>query len=110
MTTTPTRDPHPALTGLLAENPDIVDRIFEYLLEQIPAIAEVAPDIDKAKAGIREELGGESHWVRTGRAAEQAAKGREVLRLFNGRNAAEVARSLGISKSTVYRRIKQPGA
>jgi DNA-directed RNA polymerase specialized sigma subunit len=32
-----------------------------------------------------------------------------VARLFNGRNATEVARVLKISRITVYRLLKQPG-
>ena len=34
----------------------------------------------------------------------------QVLSLFNGRNATEVARCLNISRATVYRLLKQPGA
>jgi Mor family transcriptional regulator len=33
----------------------------------------------------------------------------EVMVLFNGRNAAEVARRLNISRASVYRIIKTPG-
>ncbi|WP_373995244.1 helix-turn-helix domain-containing protein [Massilia sp. WG5] len=36
----------------------------------------------------------------------QTAKGRGAY-LFNGRNASEVARKLGIGRATVYRIIKQ---
>jgi DNA-directed RNA polymerase specialized sigma subunit len=34
---------------------------------------------------------------------------RKALALFNGRNAREVARRLGISRPHVYRLLKQPG-
>ena len=34
----------------------------------------------------------------------------EVLRTFNSRNATELARRLQVSRATVYRWIKQPGA
>ena len=34
---------------------------------------------------------------------------RQVLRLFNGCNATEVARELNVGRATVYRVLKQAG-
>ena len=48
--------------------------------------------------------------VAPGSVAERERITAEVLRVFNGRNAAEVARRLGIGRATVYRIIKQEGS
>jgi DNA invertase Pin-like site-specific DNA recombinase len=40
-------------------------------------------------------------------AAEQRAQ--QILELFNGRNAREVARAIGCGRATVYRVLKQHG-
>lgn len=83
---------------------DLVDGIFAYLLELLPEIRGQAPEI---KSTIRRHIGGREHYVRAESVADRTA--REVLRLFNGRNATEVARRLNISRATVYRCLKQPG-
>ena len=83
---------------------DLVDRIFDYVLEQLP---EMAPRAEEVKAAIRVEFQGEETYVR-GRARGELA--RQVLSIFNGRNAREVARRLNIGRSTVYRIIKQAGS
>lgn len=85
---------------------DLVDRIFGLLLELRPDISEFAREM---KDEIRREWGGQKHYVRGNRDAEFARKTAEVLRLFNGRNATEVARKVGISRTDVYRYLKQPG-
>lgn len=108
--------PTPALDGLIAADPDLVDRIFEYILSD-PALAlairntstEHQKSISKLKAAVRAEFRGEECYI-----AGRAATARQetvvtVLSLFNGRNATEVARRLGISRATVYRYLKQPG-
>lgn len=45
------------------------------------------------------------------RAYEMTAAERDdkVRRMFNGRNATEIARVLGIGRATVYRILKRPG-
>jgi transcriptional regulator of acetoin/glycerol metabolism len=91
-------------------DPDLVDRIFDYVLDLLPELAGREADI---KTAIREEFGGEEQYVRSGQADQRAVRSRalaaEVLSLFNGRNATEVARSLRISRATVYRLLKQSG-
>ena len=52
------------------------------------------------------EFAGEEVYIPKRNSKDVAA---EVLRLFNGRNATEVARRLGIHRATVYRYLKQPG-
>ena len=59
------------------------------------------------KRALRGEFAQEQVYIRGRmRRAELVDK---VLRLFNGVNACEVARTLNISRATVYRSLKQPG-
>lgn len=88
-----------------AADPDLVDRIFEYILEQLPEIAGRHHEIKQA---IRSEFAKQRAYVRE-RRLTGAPLALEVARLFNGRNATEVARELQISRATVYRLLKQPG-
>jgi transcriptional regulator of acetoin/glycerol metabolism len=105
--------PPDSLQTMITEDPDLVDRIFDYLLETMPQLAGNIVSVDAAKEAVRAEFGGmrgvhirRSTGTRSERSAETA---RAVLRLFNGSNATEVARRLHISRATVYRAIKQPG-
>ena len=86
---------------------DLVDRIFELLAETLPPDL----DLDEARRAIRAEFGGETAHVHKIAPAEKAEHWRklrhEVLRLFNGRNASEIARKLGVSRPFVYRVLKQ---
>lgn len=102
---TPTRQPD-AFNALLQADPDFVDRVFDYLLAEFPQIA--GPKFGDVKRALRDELGGERVYVPTRSAAERQQLARQVLSLFNGRNATEVARRLSISRATVYRLLKQP--
>jgi len=86
--------------------PDLVDRIFDYIIEQIPEIAERHPDFKRA---VRNEFAMQLGYVRRRSIEEVQALAPEVARLFNGRSATEVARILNISRATVYRLLKQPG-
>ena len=86
--------------------PDIVDRIFDYIVEQIPELAAGHPDVKRA---VRNEFAMQFGYVRRRSIEEQQALAPEVARLFNGRSATEVARILNISRATVYRLLKQPG-
>lgn len=99
------------LDTLIRTEPDLVDRIFDYILSD-PAMAaamrgmrsRAADPVDELKAAVRAEFQGEECYI-AGRKVQAA----QVLALFNGRNASEVARRLDISRATVYRHIKQPG-
>jgi hypothetical protein len=88
-------------------DPDLVDRIFDYLLAEFPQIA--GDRFARAKQAVRDEFRGEEVYIAARPLTERQRLVNEVLRLFNGRNAREVARRLGIGKTTVYRIIKQPG-
>lgn len=86
---------------------DLVDRIFEYLLEEFPQIA--GPGFAKAKKAVRAEFAGERPYIASKTEADRHALAVTVLGMFNGRNAREIARRLGIGRTTVYRIIKQAG-
>lgn len=101
MSNSPTKE----LDALLAESPDLVDRIFEYLLTEFPQIAGNAERVQKAEAAVRAEFAGEEVYIQKRSSRDLA---REILQHFNGRNATEVARRLGVSRRTVYRYLKQP--
>lgn len=99
------------LDSLIRSEPDLVDRIFDYILSD-PAMAAAmrgmrsreADPVDGLKAAVRNEFLGERCYV-----TDRNATAEQILALFNGRNATEVARRLNISRATVYRHIKQPG-
>jgi Mor family transcriptional regulator len=103
-----TRHRTPArLNALIAQDPDLVDRIFEYLLAEFPQLA--GAKFAEAKEAVRDEFAGQEAYIpqRAPSARQQLAQ--QVLSLFNGRNATEVARRLQISRATVYRILKQEG-
>lgn len=102
-----TRVVTPQLDALIAANPDLVDRIFEYIVQEVPGIA--APRLAQLKIDIRAEFAGEDHYIPKRPVTERQALVAQVLALFNGRNASELARTLQISRATVYRVLKQPG-
>lgn len=87
-------------------DPDLVDRVFDYLRSLLPELAEREGDIKRA---VRAEFAGQRAYIRSQQAGADHKLAIEVLRLFNGRNAREIGRKLRISKSTVYRLLKQPG-
>lgn len=108
----------PELQALLKAEPGLVDRIFDYILSD-PAMSAalqkfgsegMSPaDVNRLKASVvpkvEAEFAGE-----TVRILKRRGLHLQVLALFDGRNASEVARRLRISRATVYRVIKQPGA
>jgi Mor family transcriptional regulator len=106
VTPAPARSPTPALDALIEGEPDFVDRIFEYLLSEFPQLA--GPRLAEIKQDVRHEFSGPVYIPHTPPTARQQ-RAKEVLALFNGRNATEVARRLQISRATVYRLLKQEG-
>ena len=88
-----------------AAEPDLVDRMLEMLVREVPALKPRAEEIAQA---LRGEFAGEDVYIRR-RAGPPAALVVEVLRRFNGRNVTEVARELRISRATVYRMLRQGG-
>lgn len=90
----------PKLDALLAQDPDLIDDIFRFLVKEHP---ELAGHEAKTKASLRKEFGGESYYVAKRSATDLTQR---VLGLWNGRNATTVARELGISRGSVYRHLK----
>ncbi len=107
-TTTATRQPAPAAAPTSTTpdvDADLVDRIFDYLRTHVPDFQVPADQLDQAKAAVRAEFGGDRAHIRK----RSTDLGSKILARFNGRNATEVARSLNISRGTVYRHLKQAG-
>jgi Mor family transcriptional regulator len=86
------------------DNPDLVDAIFAFIETEFPDMASRTAVL---KEEVRREFSGIEIYIPRRSVAERERITAEVLRVFNGRNAAEVARRLGIGRATVYRIIKQ---
>ena len=99
-------DHTPKLTALIQAEPDLVDRIFDYIMAELP---QIAASVQKHKAAVRAEFKGEECYIASRPPTARQHTTAQVLALFNGRNATEVARRLQISRATVYRVLKQPG-
>jgi len=84
--------------------PDLVTAIFEVLIETYPDLTEIR---EEGEAAVRHRLLGLRGTVLPRPNSEAMAT--RVLSLFNGRNAREVARKLGIGRASVYRYLKQAG-
>lgn len=85
-------------------DPDLVDEIFDLVVSWIPELSAKRFEI---MAAVRAKFAGERAYIKRTNITEQLAV--EFLSNFNGRNATEVARRLGIGRSSVYRLLKQPG-
>lgn len=84
---------------------DLVTAMFDLLEETHPDV--IKPHRDVLEADVRHYMKGARGTIMDKPDSETRA--RRVLALFNGRNAREVARKLGIGKTSVYRYIKQAG-
>lgn len=99
--------PHPQLDALIEQEPDLVDRIFEYLVRELPELT--GSKAQEVKRALRDEFKGEEVYIPARDATARQRMVSQVFTLFNGRNAREVARELGVSRATVYRCLKQSG-
>ena len=99
-------DPTPKLAALIQAEPDLVDRIFDYIMAELP---EIAASVQKHKDAVRAEFASQRCYIPSRPATARQQTVSQVLSLFDGRNATEVARRLQISRATVYRVLKQPG-
>lgn len=109
-------NPTPELQKLLDAEPDLLDLMLDYLFSDPALSAAVAricgdpgakrAELDKA---MRPLFKGDVQRIRTRSMTERQNIAQQVLALFNGRNATEVARRLKISRASVYRFLKQPG-
>lgn len=89
--------------------PDLVDRMFDYLVELLPEIRHSNESLERVQAALRKEFAGQEVYIPARSSVGKAEERKAVLRLWNGRNATTVARTLGISRATVYRHLKQAG-
>jgi Mor family transcriptional regulator len=94
------------VTNEVFDNPDLVDAIFAFIEQEFPALA---PRTAQLKDEVRREFSGIEIYIPRRSQASRDKLAKEVLSLFNGRNATEVARRLKIGRTTVYRIIKQAG-
>jgi Mor family transcriptional regulator len=101
--------PTPQLDALLQAEPDLVDRIFEYICHELPELAAPGERLVQLKIDVRAELAGERQYIAKRGPVDRQDTVMKVLQLFNGRNATEVARQLQIGRATVYRILKRPG-
>ena len=95
----------------MLDDPDFVDRVWQYMLTQWPLqLQGIPPDqVEDVKQRIREAERGERPYITPAGVAQRQRRAEQILALFNGRNAAEVARELNIGRATVYRTLKQSG-
>lgn len=113
---TPPKTATSSLDLLTQRDPDLVDRIFDYILSD-PALATAIGKVGDAskdtipalKTAVRAEFVGETCYISSHSPTDRQLRVQQVLALFNGRNATEVARTLKISRASVYRCLKQPG-
>jgi plasmid stabilization system protein ParE len=89
-----------------AAQADLIDAVISYVVSIHPELGTQRDDMTEA---LRAEFGGQRWYVSARPETDRQRKARQVLETFNGRNAREVARTLQISRATVYRILKQPG-
>jgi Mor family transcriptional regulator len=92
-------------TGLIDEI-DLVEAVVTFLIEMCP---EVAGRQEQLKAEIRAEFSGMQTYIPRRSTEQRRRTTEQVLAIYNGRNATEIARRLGLGRATVYRIIKQAG-
>lgn len=95
------------MTTVLLDDPDLIDSIFGFIAIEFP---EMRDRVDELKQMARREFAGIETYIPRRPKAERDRVVQEVMRLFDGRNAKEVARRLNISRASVYRIIKAPGS
>jgi len=91
------------VSDVLLDDADLIDKIFEFISIEFPEMKERAGAL---KQLARREFAGIETYIPRRSQTERDRIVREVMVLFNGRNATEVASRLGISRSSVYRIIK----
>lgn len=94
------------MSNEVLDDPDLIDSIFEFISIEFPEMRERAAEL---KQMARREFAGIETYIPRRPRAERDRVMLEVLRLFDGRNATEVARRLNISRASVYRIIKTDG-
>jgi DNA invertase Pin-like site-specific DNA recombinase len=85
---------------------DLVEMVVGFIIEMCP---ELHARQEQLKAEIRTEFSGLITYIPRRSIEQRRRTAEQVLTMFNGRNATEVARKLGVGRATVYRIIKQAG-
>ena len=93
----------PKLDALIQSDLDLVDRIFEYIMGELP---ELAASVQKHKAAVRAEFGGQRCYIATRPPAVRRQTVANIRSQFNGLNIQAVAAAAGVSRRTVYRAIQ----
>ena len=100
--------PTPELDKLIQAEPDLVDRIFDYILSEPDLAQRIARErVEELKGEVRAEFKGEECYIAGMPKTKRQERVAAILSMFNGRNHSEVARRLSISRSTVKRVIQQ---
>lgn len=94
------------MSGTILDNPDLIDKIFDFITDEFPEMRDRAAEL---KQMARREFAGIETYIPRRSQADRDQVVRDVMRLFDGRNATEVARRLNISRASVYRIIKTDG-
>ncbi|MEY4906715.1 MAG: hypothetical protein RL260_433 [Pseudomonadota bacterium] len=96
--------PTPALDRIIQRDPDIVDRMFDYLLQQMPELAGRAGELAKAERALRTEFrASRGLHVRSPRDDERVEILEQVRNYPIGTSNGAIARQLGVSRETVRR-------
>jgi len=85
-------------------DPDLIDSIFDVIATEFPELGERGAQL---KQMARREFAGIETYITRRPKAERERVMKEVLQMFNGRNATEVASRLKISRASVYRIINR---
>jgi hypothetical protein len=94
------------------EDGDFVDRMWDYLLQQLPLrLKDIPPnEVDRIKQRIRHAERGERPYITPASAAQRASRDERIRAQFDGTNADEVARQEQCGRATLYRALKKkPG-
>lgn len=110
-----TKPPNPAATPPrhvlppLFDDIDLVDRIFEMVAEMLSKRSASIPpqELEELKQDTREYFAGQQCYIPKRSRTARQQRVRDVLSMFNGRNATEVARRCQTSRAEVYRIVKQ---
>lgn len=104
-TTAERTSPTPGLDRIILESPDIVDRLFDYLLTTMPDLRARVTELAQAEHALRSEYRASRglHIRAPDSDAERAELLERVLAYPKTVCASEVARQCGVSRATVYR-------
>lgn len=90
-----------------SEHEDIIDRFVARVRQEFPdAEADILKDLE---GSLRDEFKGARPYIRSHSADSRQQRLDKFRTIFNGVNADECARELGIARRTVYRLIKTAG-